>query len=384
MLPKPPHQLGRLHSLRNTLFNSHYLSFQFISSITSSSSNWSTPSFYATVDDYSILDMGSPVKMEDYTVGWVCALPLEMAAAKGMLDEVHPNPADQDPADHNSYALGVIQGHNVAIACLPAGVYGTTSAATVAKDLLRSFRSIRFGLMVGIGGGAPSEEQDIRLGDVIASQPTGTSGGVIQYGRGKALQEGGFERTGSLNAPPQILLTALSGLQANHLCGQGSVPQFLSDFAVRNPKMTARFGYQGAANDVLFRTEYDHGDSGPTCGRCDDTQTIRRATRDDTDPIIHYGTIASGDQVIKDGRRRDQLRRELNVLCFETEAAGLMQDFPCLVIRGVSDYADSHKNNKWQNYAAVTAAAFAKELLSVIPPARVLQQGPVPQIVSGM
>ncbi|KAF6833240.1 Vegetative incompatibility protein HET-E-1-like protein 16 [Colletotrichum musicola] len=301
--------------------------------------------------------MGSPVKMEDYTVGW-------------------------DPADHNSYALGKVQGHNVAIACLPAGVYGTTSAATVAKDLLRSFRSIRFGLMVGIGGGAPSEEQDIRLGDVVVSQPAGTNGGVIQYGRGKALLEGGFERVGSLNAPPQILLTALSGLQANHLCGQGRLPQFLSDFALRNPKMKAGFGYQGTANDVLFSAEYDHGDSRPTCDRCDDAQTIQRITRDDTDPVVHYGTIASGDQVMKNAQRRDQLRRVLNALCFETEAAGLMQDFPCLVIRGVSDYADSHKNNKWQNYAAVTAAAFAKEILSVIPPARVLQQGTVPQIVS--
>ncbi|KAF6803200.1 Ankyrin repeat domain-containing protein 50-like protein 3 [Colletotrichum sojae] len=236
--------------------------------------------------------MGFPVKMEDYTVGWVCALPLEMAAAKGMLDEVHPNPSDQDPADHNSYALGKVQGHNVAIACLPAGVCGTTSAATVAKDLLRSFRSIRFGLMVGICGGAPSEEQDIRLGDVIISQPAGTNGGVIQYGRGKALLEGGFERVGSLNAPPQILLTALSGLQANHLCEQNHVPQFLSDFALRNPKMKARFGNQGTANDVLFSAEYDHRDSRPTCDGCDDAQTIRRTTRDDMDPVIHYGTKA--------------------------------------------------------------------------------------------
>jgi nucleoside phosphorylase len=82
---------------------------------------------------------------------------------------------------------------------------------------------------------------------------------------------------------------------------------------------------------------------------------------------IHYGTIASGNQVIKDGISRDRLSAELGgVLCFEMEAAGLMNDFPCLVIRGICDYADSHKNKAWQPYAAATAAAYAKELLLTV------------------
>jgi hypothetical protein len=63
---------------------------------------------------------------EDYTVGWVCALPLEMTAAKGMLDETHSN-LSQPTTDDNAYTLGKISGHNVVIACLPSGVYGTTS-----------------------------------------------------------------------------------------------------------------------------------------------------------------------------------------------------------------------------------------------------------------
>ncbi|KAH8842322.1 hypothetical protein MCOR27_011757 [Pyricularia oryzae] len=125
------------------------------------------------------LETEPSVVTEEYTVGWVCALPLEMAAAKGMLDQVHPNLPVQDTADHNSYILGQVQGHNVVIACLPAGIIGMTSAATVAKDMLRTFKSIRFALMVGIGGGIPSGTHDIRLGDIVVSQPTGTSGGVI-------------------------------------------------------------------------------------------------------------------------------------------------------------------------------------------------------------
>ncbi|OSS48405.1 hypothetical protein B5807_07871 [Epicoccum nigrum] len=85
--------------------------------------------------------------------------------------------------------------------------------------------------------------------------------------------------------------------------------------------------------------------------------------------MVHYGTIASGNQVMKDAFERDRANAQLGgVLCFEMEAAGLMNTFPCLVIRGICDYSDSHKNDKWQPYAAGIAAAYAKEVLSVVKP----------------
>lgn len=96
-----------------------------------------------------------------------------------------------------------------------------------------------------------------------------------------------------------------------------------------------------------------------------------KGLRSDPSPRIHYGTIASGDAVVRDGTLRDSLRDRFGILCIEMEAAGLMDDFPCLVIRGISDYADSHKNKLWQPYAAAAAAAYAKELLCRIPPADV-------------
>lgn len=61
----------------------------------------------------------------------------------------------------------------VVIACLTAGIHGTTTAATVAKDLMRTFQSIHFSLMVGIGGGVPSSTHGIQLGDVVVGRPTG-------------------------------------------------------------------------------------------------------------------------------------------------------------------------------------------------------------------
>ncbi|KAI8300786.1 hypothetical protein K4K59_001358 [Colletotrichum sp. SAR11_240] len=302
-----------------------------------------------------------------------------MAAAKLMLDEVHKVQVEHDEADHNTYILGVMQGHKVVIACLPKGVYGTITAATVAKDMLRTFKSIRFGLMVGVGGGAPSTTHDIRLGDVVVSIPTDVNGGVIQYDRGKTGKHEEFKRTGSLNAPPTVLLTAVGSVETNHSLGESDIPHFLAEAAekIPKPKIRQKYVYQGEENDCLFHSEYEHVNPDAGCDDCDAAQTVQRKEKDDTDPVVHYGNIASGNQVIKHAETRDRLSKELGVLCFEMEAAGLMQEFPCLVIRGICDYSDSHKNKRWQEYAAATAAAYAKELLSVVTPRRVEKERPI-------
>lgn len=309
---------------------------------------------------------------QNYTIGWICALPTEMAAAVGMLDSRH-DPLPQPSHDTNIYTLGHIGAHNVAIACLPAGVTGTNSAAIVANRMLSTFTSIRFGLMVGIGGGVPSQENDIRLGDVVVSKPVGTSGGVIQYDFGKTVQAGRFVRTGSLNRPPDVLLSAVASLQAKHMMEDPGFSKHLSEIISKYPKLRDTVTYQGLEHDHLFAADYDHREGDVACTHCDINRLTSRGPRKGTDPAIHYGLIASGNQVMRDGSCRDRLRKELNVLCFEMEAAGLMDNFPCLVIRGICDYADSHKNKRWQAYAAATAAAYAKELLYVIPQSRVIE-----------
>ena len=304
------------------------------------------------------------LRREDYTVGWICALPLEMAAATTMLDEIHANLPIR-PNDHNTYTLGRIGAHNIVVACLPSGVYGTTSAATVASQMLSSFESIRFGLMVGIGGGVPGKDADIRLGDVVVSKPDKNFGGVIQYDYGKTITGGHFERTGKLDKPPQALLTAVAKLQAVHMVNDSRILTYLSEIK-RRTKMS-NFTHRGQQQDQLFQAEYDHVGSGNTCNCCDPGKLVARSARAMDEPVVHYGLIASGNQVMKHGGTRDRLARELGIICFDMEAAGLMDDFPCLVIRGICDYADSHKNKQWQEYAAATAAAYAKEILSVIP-----------------
>jgi nucleoside phosphorylase len=301
---------------------------------------------------------------DDYTVGCICALPLEMAAVKVMLDEVHED-LPVLPHDHNAYALGRIGKHDVVIACLPIGEYGIASATTVATQLLSSFHSIRFGLMVGIGGGVPSRNADIRLGDIVVSKPTDTHGGVVQYDYDKALGGGNFQRTGMLNRPPQILLTALSKLQANHLLGENRIIDFLAEIEQKLPRQASNFA-RPAQQDCLYLANYNHIDTNSkTCDSCDMSMTVSRRSRTSNDPIIHYGLIASANRVVKDSQLRDKLAHGLGAYCVEMEAAGLMNNFPCIVIRGICDYADSHKSKEWQSYAAAVAAAYAKELLSV-------------------
>ncbi|RHZ58905.1 hypothetical protein CDV55_105072 [Aspergillus turcosus] len=296
-------------------------------------------------------DTKATLSHEDYTVGWICALPVEAATAKAMLDRKHPR-LPSPPNDNNSYTLGEIDGHNIVIACLPTGVHGTTSAAAAAAQMLMTFTGIRIGLMVGIGGGVPSEEVDIRLGDVVVSKPGGGFGGVIQYDYGKTTADGKVQRTGTLNMPPHVLLTAVANLESEHMMGESQIPQILEEMVARFPSM-AGFTYPGQEHDRLFEAE---GDS-----------LVPRPNRSTSSPGIHYGLIASGNQVMKDARTRDRLARELGIICFEMEAAGLMNHFPCLVIRGVSDYCDSRKNDLWQRYAAAVAAAYAREVLSMMP-----------------
>lgn len=104
-----------------------------------------------------------------YTVGWICAVQTEMVAALELLDEEYDPPSWDSRHDNTVYAFGRVWDHRIVIASLPKGKYGTTSAAVVAKDMLRSFPSVKFGLMVGIAGGAPSTQHNVRLGDIVVS-----------------------------------------------------------------------------------------------------------------------------------------------------------------------------------------------------------------------
>ncbi|ESU15233.1 hypothetical protein FGSG_08155 [Fusarium graminearum PH-1] len=321
----------------------------------------------------------------DYTVGWVCVLPKEQTAALAMLDCEHPALPKQ-PTDKNAYTLGAVGEHNVVIACLPKGMYGTNSAATVAARMLDTFPSIKFGLLVGIGAGIPPQ---VRLGDVVVSSPIKQYPGVVQWDFRESIKGGNFKRIGALNNPPSELLTALTKVESKREMTGPKIPQYLDELATKYPKLKTKYIKSDLLKDPLFS---------PTGVRDDRVgwialfitiwQTIAilfkfflgwrtlasgssadgESSEGPRDMQVHYGLIASGNRLVKDSVLRDNINHQMDghVLCLEMEAAGLANDFPCLVIRGICDYADSGKNKDWQEHAAAVAAAFAKELLSEV------------------
>lgn len=301
----------------------------------------------------------------DYTVGILCALPKELKAVRALFDKEHDG-LDNATGDTNHYKLGQMNRHMVVAACLPKGDYGTNPAADSASNMKRSFPTVKFCLLVGIGGGVPSREHDIRLGDVVVSSPTATYPGVIQYDRGKENENSDFETTGSLPPPPWFLMTAISCLESNPDRPSNPLQPHLAQIESRLP-LTERPKYKHPGQDYnqFSQTECSRCQGSSECAERN-SYLKSRTRRPTDDPEIFYGLIASGNRVIKDAHVRNEWAQKCGVLCFEMEAAGIMNTFPCLVIRGICDYADSSKTKVWQEYAAATAAAYAKLLLGEV------------------
>jgi nucleoside phosphorylase len=301
---------------------------------------------------------------KSYSVAVICPLSFELAAMRAMLDETHESP---NIALAN-YTFGRLGKHNVVLTSLPEGSQGTVSAANVASAMRNSFDWIRLRLLVGIGGGVPSKD-DVRLGDVVIATPSGTTGGVVEYDLGKRT-ESGFHRKGFLQSPSPSHLQEVAKLKSTYeLTGKTQIPEFISKALEEFPPLQEKFNRPPAETDILFESDFPHNkEETDSCERCDRTKLVQRSERKKpNEPKLHYGLIGSGNSVIKNARERDLLAQE-GVLCFEMEAAGLMENYRCLVVRGIADYADSHKNDIWQRYAAVAAAAWAKEYLLQMSP----------------
>ncbi|KAL7791860.1 ankyrin repeat-containing domain protein [Trichoderma ceciliae] len=320
-----------------------------------------------------------------YTVGWICAIAAEYVAAQVFLDEEHEGPDSVSPNDTNDYTLGRIGKHNVVIAVLPDGEYGTASAASAATNMLNSFPNVKIGLMVGIGGGVPSERHDIRLGDVVVGAPRNGNSGVFQYDFGKTIQSQGFQHTRFLNQPPTTLRTALMGIQSQYTRKGHQLGEAINDVLAKNRRLR-EYERPQPNTDRLLKAEVTHDVRGCTFCANDPSNLVLRSdrTKDEDNPKIHHGLIASANQSMKDALIRDRLAAEKDVLCFEMEAGGLMNHFPCLIIRGICDYSDTHKNKEWQGYAAMVAAAYTKDLLSRIAPSRLEVEKPILDILSSV
>lgn len=289
-------------------------------------------------------------------VGIICALPKELKAVWALLDCVN-----QHSNDDNPYLLGHLGGFTVVATCLPYGEYGTNAAAAAAANLARSYPQLEFTLLIGIGGGIPSDKHDVRLGDVVVGLSSNPQEpGIIQYDAGKVHQDGFELKRSSLQPPPMHVTKIVATMEADPNPPECPLQEYLQKIIQKCPG----YASPGPGSDVLYHAQPDNPfDCGKYPGHCD-CEPVTRDPRIFSNPEIHYGPIASGNSVVKDAATRDELAKKYNAICVEMEAAGIANELQCVVIRGICDYADSHKNKAWQEYAAATAAAYSKYLLT--------------------
>ncbi|KAL5603699.1 hypothetical protein FOVSG1_006449 [Fusarium oxysporum f. sp. vasinfectum] len=309
-----------------------------------------------------------PATRLGFEIAIICALVLEADAVEALFDfhwDEHDPPFDKAPGDPNAYSTGAIGRHNVVLAHMPG--MGSTNAAVVASNCRISFPNIKLALVVGVCGVIPFGPggEEIILGDVVISD------GVILYDLGHQLPDR-FVRKDTLldslgrpNLEIRALLAKLKTLRGRKQLGT-SIATYLG--ALQDELLLAA-DYPGAIYDRLFEATYRHVGDTESCEQagCDGNLLLRRrlqAGRAEHQPAIHFGLMASGNLVMKSGEDRDAIAAREGVIAFEMEGAGVWDTFPCVVIKGACDYADSHKSKSWQRYAAATAAACTKAFLS--------------------
>lgn len=315
--------------------------------------------------DNTDVEFGSE-KLEDIppdsiTIAIFCALAYEAVAVEHMLDEEYTcSPKATGPIKY-VYSFGRIKQHKIVIA--QPHQMGTVAAAHCATTVSQQFPNVRFALLVGTGTGTPSPKHDIRLGDIAVSIPQDAHAGVIQYDFGK-YEHDNFVLKGCLNKPPPILTSADNWLEREELKKKRNPLQ-------RNLRRIAKipeFSRPSTA-DILFGDSFHHINKGANCGACEASEekiVVSRTTRPNQQPIIHRGLILSGNGVVENPQDRDRLRRYTDAICFDTGAAGIMDEIPCLIVRGICAYADTHKQDGWNYYAAAVAAAYCRTLLRKI------------------
>jgi nucleoside phosphorylase len=326
-----------------------------------------------------------PRDRHDFKIAIICALPLEASAVGALFDKQWSNQIyGKAPGDSNTYSTGVIGHHNVVLVHMPN--MGKVAAATAAADLRSSFQGIQLALVVGICGGAPfggEQNKDILLGDVVISE------GLVQYDLGRRFPNNRFARKDTprdnLPRPSPEIRASLAKLKTEQ--GRAWLYDKTAEYLrVLEQKLNRVVTYPGATEDKLFKSTYQHKHyqpldcaicagrddicdvaAGMSCEqlKCDEKELVPRVRElQPCRPVVHLGLIASGDTVMKSGEDRDEISARDGVIAFEMEGAGVWEKFPSsLVIKGICDYADSHKSKRWQGYAAATAAAVMKAFL---------------------
>ncbi|KAK7418712.1 hypothetical protein QQX98_003730 [Neonectria punicea] len=337
-----------------------------------------------------------PSSRADFQIAIICALPAEYDAIFDSLDERWDD-LGTAPGDPHRYVTGLL-GHLPIVLLLLPGM-GKVNAASAAASLRSSYNNLKWALLVGICGAVPQASgTEILLGDVIISTH------VIQYDFGRQYSDELVPKKtiqDTLGRPTKeirILNALLETRSSRHALEQRTA-QFLQQLQTKVSETRYRgvYDYPGAAKDKCFKSGYRHKHQDPKdCSICEASSSyldpVCRAALSEScadlkccdaeldtrghrfqekrrleqqgnisaqDPAVHLGGIASGDTVMKSAGHRDRISQAHGVIAFEMEGAGVCDEISCIVVKGVCDYADSHKQKNWQNFAAATAAAAA-------------------------
>ncbi|PTB65209.1 purine and uridine phosphorylase [Trichoderma citrinoviride] len=353
----------------------------------------------------------APPDRDHFSVAIICAIATEYNAVCHIFDEFWDEEGDQfgrAAGDLNTYTTGRIGKHNVVLALLPR--MGKSNAASAAAGFRSSYNNIELALLVGVCGGVPRVggyvEDEILLGDVVIGKS------VVQHDFGRKYPNGFIRKASfeeNLSKVPKNIQNLLNTFETDRGLEllQSQTAKFLLQLQKkgkgRNCRPPTKYSYPGTAKDKLFHSDYRHKHRGSrahlcticsssadavceealnaTCEElgCEESFNIRRerlqerqeleqgSQEEAQEPAIHIGAVASGDTVLKSGEDRDRIAKKEGVIAFEMEGAGIWEEIPCIIVKGVCDYADSHKNKKWQDFAAATAAAAAKALLHRYP-----------------
>ncbi|CAG7950638.1 unnamed protein product [Penicillium salamii] len=328
----------------------------------------------------------------DFTVAIFCALPLEVDAVSALFDGFFQDSTlyQNAPGDSNTYTLGRMGRHHAVLVHLPG--MGKIVASQAASSIRSTYPNIKLALVVGICGGVPYKDghEEIILGDIVVSD------GIVQHDFGRRVPGAFLRKTsatdelGRPNVAIRGFLSKIKTTMARKRIGS-NVEKYLKAVNQTLGNDTAR--YPGIEQDELFQSTYQHKHHDPdaciscvhstnstvcdevfdlSCHelKCHKDKLVQRKrlqaalTQGHTpSPTIHLGLIASGDTVMKSGQDRDLISMQDNVIAFEMEGVGVWDSLPCVVVKGVCDYADSHKNKIWQPYAAAIGAACMKALL---------------------
>lgn len=336
----------------------------------------------------AVVMMKRPTSRSDFHTAIICALPREADAVTLLFDEFWDNDGDtfgRAAGDTNTYVTGRLGFHNVVLVTAPA--MGTTNAASTATCLRVSFPAVKLALIIGICGGTPKiNDCDVFLGDVVISRT------IVQYDYGRqypghfAVKTTIDDSLGRANKDIRGLLASVNmefgrrRLEAKALAHLKN----LQEAAIRE-RRRAQYSFPGVTGDKLYLPDYCHrhhtscescaNESIPICDlatkatcqdlRCDDAKLVKRGrpAADNHEPAVYIGSLGSGNTVMKSGNDRDRISAQHGIIAFEMEGAGAWDEIPCIVVKGICDYSDSHKNKAWQDYAAATAASVGRALL---------------------